>query len=83
MDNQMPNQHRINWAAWIGVMATIITLCFRGVWTLSEIAHDVAAQRDDIRAIRGDMKGFVERLEGIEKWRARVDERLKVSGLGE
>lgn len=84
---------KINWgalAAWCGAMATIIGLSFKGVWHLGEIASEVRESRaefkaefkavaGDIKAIREDTKGLHDRLDNIDRWRSKIDERLKVT----
>lgn len=81
----MSIQAKINWgamAAWTSVMLTMLGLAGRGVLFLGEIAIDVKSASNDIRAIRADMGRLNERVDGIDKWRVKVDEKLKISGIG-
>lgn len=85
----MSTQAKINWgalAAWTGVMLTIVGLAGKGVWFLGEIASDVKATGNeikaassDIKAIRVDMGKLNERVDNIDRWRSKIDERLKVT----
>lgn len=61
-------------------MLTIILLAGRGVWLLADMASTLAITHEDIKAIRADTKGLAERIDAIDRWRAHVDERLKISG---